>query len=438
MKIIYLLLDAISYDHSWLSDKNFMPYLSEYSKTSINFHNHYAVTHNTRGNLAAMLYGASSSITKVMGRKQSFRDSGLTSLQMELRKNNYKSAYIGTQPLFQGEKKNDDLDFSECLYLSPSMSDFYIPAENFNKFLETKLKTLDNKSLTFLHYTDCHEPYETPENILTKKDYPLTHKFHYRPANLIYRIPRKIFQKYLSLKNIINKKKIYKNYPYLSKLCENPFGSISTPERYSWYYEKVWSNENFFEEYKKMMTTTLTYIDKKIKKILKYLEFYFPKDTIIFVSSDHGNNGILSPKYKNKHGLLSSASTHVPLTLITFDEKIREKINLRKDIYNYTSHTNFYKTILNLINPEKYKYNNTLLNEKLDNNFVISEVNDARFEFGECILRNNNKIINLRIPKSDDPDTLMLISKKNLLNNISDEDYELYRNFKLKYNLSFN
>ena len=61
MKIIYLLLDAISYKHSWLNNRILMPNLNNYSKNALNFHNHYSVTHNTRGNLASMLSGISSS-----------------------------------------------------------------------------------------------------------------------------------------------------------------------------------------------------------------------------------------------------------------------------------------------------------------------------------------------------------------------------------------
>lgn len=438
MKIIYLLLDAISYEHSWLSDQSFMPNLREYSRAHMNFHNHYSVTHNTRGNLASMLYGASPSITKVMGRKQSFRDSGLKSLQKELHENNYNSSYIGTQPLFQGEKHNDSLDFDECLYLSPSMADFYIPAENFNNFLEKKILKLNSNSLTFLHYTDCHEPYETPDNVLTKSEYPLAYKFHFRAANLFYRIPRKIFRDYFAIKNIKKRYKIFKEYPHLANLCQAPFGSLNTPERYSWFYEMVWSNKDFFEEYKKMMTTTLSYLDKQIKKILEFIERHHSKDTLIFISSDHGNNGVLTPDFKKKYGLLSNASTHVPLTLITFDKKIREKINFRKDEYNYTSHTNFKKTVLNLIDPNKYKFfDHSLFNEQLDNNFVISEINDTRFDYGECVLRNNNKKIHLKIERSDDCSKMYLIDKKNIKNDVSVNDYNLYYNFKKEYNSEF-
>ena len=56
MKIIYLILDAISYQDSWLKEKTKMTNLKNFSLESLNFHNHYAVTHNTIGNVAAIAY----------------------------------------------------------------------------------------------------------------------------------------------------------------------------------------------------------------------------------------------------------------------------------------------------------------------------------------------------------------------------------------------
>jgi len=439
MKIIYLLLDAISYEHSWLSNENYMPNLKNITENGINFHNHYSVTHNTRGNLAAMLYGASSSITGVMGRKQSFRDSGLKSLQKELNENNFISAYVGTQPLTHGEKHGDKLDFDECLYLSPSMSDFYIPAENFNNILKTKLTQLKDNSLTFFHYTDCHEPYETPENILSKKEYPLLHKFHYRLSNILFRIPRKIYRNYFSLKNLKKKFKVYNEFKYISKLCLNPYGSIKTPERYSWFYEKVWEDKNYYNEYKKMMFVTLTYLDKHVGKIINHIKDYHSDNTLIFISSDHGNNGVISPEIKKKNGLLSKNSTHIPLSVISFDENLKKKIiHNNKNITNYTSHVNFYKSILHLINPKKYNYKNeTIFSKNAINEFVISEINDTRFDFGECVIRKRDKEIHLKVNKSDNINSLKLIQKKDLINDVPDQDYQIYCDFKKNYNLNF-
>lgn len=439
MKIIYLILDAISYEDSWLSNKNFMPNLKYFSLKAKNFHNHFSVTHNTRGNLASIFYGASPSLTKVMGRKQSFRDCSLKTLQKILGENNYFTSYIGTQPLFQNEKPNDDLDFTECIYLSPSMSDFYINAENFNNYLYKKIEYIKDNSLLFIHYTDCHEPYETPDNKLDKKEFPNIYKFHHRISNLLYRIPIKILKNYFHPNSIIKKYKTFKKYPDLKKLCTHPFGPISNPERYSGFYETAWENKSFYEEYKKMMNITLKYQDKQLANILNFIKEKHAKDTLIFISSDHGNNGTLSPKYLKEYGRLSDKSTHIPLTILSFDHNLSNKLKLNYDFYTPTSHTNFRNTILSLINYKNFQfYNNSLFDEGLNNEFVLSEVNDERFDHGECVLRNNNKKINLRILKSDDPNTLMLIKKEDVLNNISDHDYDLYRNFKSKYNLSIN
>lgn len=438
MKIIYLILDAISYEDSWLSNRNFMPNLKKFSLKAKNFHNHFSVTHNTRGNLASLFFGASSSITKVMGRKQSFRDSGLKTLQKILGENNYFTSYIGTQPLFHNEKINDDLDFTECIYLSPSMSDFYINAANFNNYLYRKIEHIEDNALIFLHYTDCHEPYETPDNKLDKKNFPNIFKFHYRISNLLYRIPRKILKNYFHPLNIIKKYKTFKKYPELKKLCSNSFVSINNPERYSGFYETAWENKLFYEEFKKMMYITLKYLDSQIVNILDFIKEKHSKNTLIFISSDHGNNGTLSPRYLKDYGRLSNKSTHIPLSILSFDDNISNKLKLNQDFFTTTSHTNFRNTILSLINFKSFQLNtNSLFDECLNNEFVISEINDERFDYGECVLRNKNKIINLRIPKSDDPDTLMLIKKEDVLNSISDQDYDLYKNFKLKYNLSF-
>tara|TARA_X000000950_G_scaffold184947_1_gene224031 strand:- start:48557 stop:49891 length:1335 start_codon:yes stop_codon:yes gene_type:complete len=438
MKIIYLLLDAISYQHSWLSNNSYMPNLKKHSEKGMNFHNHYAVTHNTRGNLAAMFYGASSSITQVMGRKQSLRESGLESLQKKLKNIGYETSYIGTQPLFHSEKKGDNLDFSRCIYLSPSMSDFYIPAENFNKYIFQNKKKIQDKSLSFFHFTDCHEPYETPDNQLDKKTFPNIHNFHYRLSNIFYRIPRKVYKNFFSYNNAKKKKEIFSLYPRLKELCIHPFGSVNTPERYSWFYEKVWSDRNFLYEYEKMMTVTLKYLDKHINETLKFIKEYHKHNTLIFISSDHGNNGVLSPAFKLKYGLLSDAATHIPLSLLTFDEKIKEKFFYERNIHKFTSHTNFFKTILNLIDNKKNKFEKeSLISKDIENEYVLSELNDERFDYGECVIRNLNERISLRIKSSDNPQTLKLIEFNDILNSINQNDYNKYYNFKSKYNLNF-
>ena len=73
MKIIFLLLDGVSYKDSWIV-KNKMPYVESLTNDALNFHNHYSVTHNTAGNVSCLLSGLTSSLTGIMGQKQKFRD----------------------------------------------------------------------------------------------------------------------------------------------------------------------------------------------------------------------------------------------------------------------------------------------------------------------------------------------------------------------------
>ena len=67
----------------------------------------------------------------------------------------------------------------------------------------------------------------------------------------------------------------------------------------------------------------------------------------------------------------------------------------------------------------------------------MSEINDSRLNFGECIIRNNEKKIKLRISNSDDIETLRLIKINDIKNKISEEDYKIYLNFKKDYNSKY-
>lgn len=434
MKIIYLLLDAISYEDSWLSTQENMPKLREITQETLNFHNHYSVTHNTRGNLASMLFGASSSITKVMGRKQSFRNSDLISIQEKIRKFGFTSNYFGTQPLFHSERVGDNLDFDNCVYLSPSMSDFYISAEKFNVVVKEKLSQLTEKNFSIFHYTDVHEPYETPYNVLTRKEYPNIYNFHYRLSNLLFRIPRKIYNNFFCYKNYLRKKQVFSKYPNLEYLCDNPFGAVNSPERYSYFYEKIWSNKLYVNEYIGMMKKALNYIDEKIYEILMFIKENHKKNTLIIISSDHGNNGVISPNELSTSGRLSKKATHIPLSIISFDEKIKKKFIDNYNNFNFTTHTNLYETLLYLASKSEEDYSMSLFNKKEINSFIISELNDLRFKFGECILRRPNKEITIRIPPSDNLNNMSLIEKNIIINEISDLDYDTYRKFKSSYN----
>ena len=54
MNIVILIIDAISYNYSWLKSKEHFPYLNTISENFLNFHNHYGVSNGTRNNLATI------------------------------------------------------------------------------------------------------------------------------------------------------------------------------------------------------------------------------------------------------------------------------------------------------------------------------------------------------------------------------------------------
>ena len=112
MKIIYLLLDAISYEDSWLSDKaSCMPNLKNHSSNALNFHNHYSVTHNTIGNVGALFSGLSSSLSRVMGRAHGLDGNKYGYLQHRLSKIDCPTHFMTPTKFFFSSNKNYKFDF---------------------------------------------------------------------------------------------------------------------------------------------------------------------------------------------------------------------------------------------------------------------------------------------------------------------------------------
>ena len=63
-----------------------MKNLKDFAKHSLNFHNHYSVTHNTIGNCGALLSGLSPTLTGVIGRTNGFENNKYGYLQQDLKK----------------------------------------------------------------------------------------------------------------------------------------------------------------------------------------------------------------------------------------------------------------------------------------------------------------------------------------------------------------
>tara|TARA_A100000164_G_scaffold362435_1_gene378361 strand:- start:123 stop:1478 length:1356 start_codon:yes stop_codon:yes gene_type:complete len=441
MKIIYLILDAISYQDSWLKNNTKMKHLKNISNDSLNFHNHYAVTHNTIGNCAALLSGLSPTLTNVVGRMQSYDENRYGYLQNVLKKNGCPTHFMTPCKFVYSPDPNYKFEFDSFSVLSPSLAEYRVAAEELNnQHFFKKVRELSSLKNYFLglHYVDCHEPYETPINnkLVNRFLFPNIRKFLFTYENIFYRIPRRILRLYLKPSTILRNIYMYKEYPHLKSLKANPLGPILSPERYKNFYKKCWEDEELFKEFVQMKLLATEYLDEHISKFLNFIKENLAKDTIIFFSSDHGNNGVLSPDYLEKNGPLNELNTHIPLSIITFDEEIKKKFSIQGNINIFSSHTDFYNTAQRLYDlpVEENEFEKNLLNISNTNRFVLSEIHDNRKKHVQTRLVSENKIIDLRIKPIKNPENWLLYRKEDLINNPSNEEFNIYQNYKKKYN----
>ena len=441
MKIIYLLLDAISYQDSWLKKDTKMENLKIFSKDSLNFHNHYAMTHNTIGNVGAMLSGLSPTLTKVVGRLSSFDKNKYGYLQHILKKINCSTHFMTPTQFLFSNNASYKIDFDTFTTLSSSMADYRVCAEKLNEqnYLKKvdKLSSLKNFFLG-LHYVDTHEPYETPISykLINKKLFPNIWNFLFSYKNIFYKIPRRFLSLYVKPSTILDKIYTFKKYPSLKNLKPNCFGPLLSPERYENFYKNCWKNEGLYKEFLQMKLLAHAYLDKQIAKFLSHIKKNCPKDTIIFLSSDHGNNGVLSPNYFEKNGVLNELNTHIPLSIITFDEEIKKKFKIEGDIKTYSSHTDFYNSVLRLFNfkVEENEFEKNLFNMSNQSRFILSEYNNIKDNNAQTRLLSESRLINLRFKPKKNMDDCMIYKKDDLLNNVSAEEFNIYVNYKKKYN----
>ena len=445
MKIIYLLLDAISYNDSWLSSDSFcMPNLKNYSRNALNFHNHYSVTHNTIGNVGALFSGLSPTLSGVMGRLTGFENNKYGYLQHKLCKIDCSTHFMTPTKFIFSSNKNYKFDFDSFISLSSSMADYRVCAEKLNQFYYfKKIKELFHLKNSFLvlHYIDCHEPYETPlhNKIIDKNLFPNIWKFLFTYENIFYRIPRRFLRLYMKPSSILHTIYKYKQYPYLRNLKPKAFGPLLSPMRYSNFYEKCWNDESLFKEFLQIKLLAHSYLDLQVSNLLNYIKKDHSKNTIIFLSSDHGNNGTLTPLYLKKNGCLNEFSTHIPLSIITFDEHLKSKYKLENNVNIISSHTDFYNTILRLFNVEikDNEFSKNLFNMSNSARYILSEFNDSRKNQAQTRLISENHLIDLRVKAIDNPKDWLLYDKKDLLNNPTAEEFNIYKNYKTKYNNFF-
>ena len=429
LNFIFIIVDSISYNYSWLNNEEFMPKLFKMKNKFKNFHNHYSTARNTRGAFASIMSGLYPNLHKVNNRKHSFRSNIYGYLQKKLQNFGYSTYYYGSQPLFHSEKENDNLDFTESMYLSPSMAEYFIPALNYNKSIKKKIRSISNNPyFLFLHYTDVHAPYETPNiNYLSPKYKKIRNFLIKNFFNL--NVPRRFRSLFLSQKNYNLDKKIYLEYPNLRNDCISPRGRWLAPERYSNFYDEMWSNNLLYKEYIELMKMSSLYQDQALYELLDYFEKENNKNNIIILASDHTNNDIYPPIRKNKSDFLLDSNLHVPVSILSFDKDIVEKFNLQGDEYTFTSHIDFYNSFMTTVD-KKYKENEyeiNLMKVKNKNRFLFAQMYDSRQHHNQFRMFNKNGTINFFMKPSDSiKDTIL---REEIINDINDNEYSKYKKY---------
>ena len=205
-----------------------------------------------------------------MNRKIVLEIINITTFKKILGSKGYYSLYFGTQPLFHSEKVGDNLDFSDAIYLSPSMADYYIPGLNFNKFIMNKHEKIKNKT-TFVYIIIrmfmLHLNHQKQKLKNTKKiNFFLLKNFHHILKRYFWLKIQRNFSK--KVKDVLN------NYPHL---VDNsfPLGQYISLERYPLnkkFYNEVWKTKNLYNDYFQMHKNASNYQDKSIEEILKYFK----------------------------------------------------------------------------------------------------------------------------------------------------------------------
>ncbi len=436
-------MDAISFKYSWLNSEEFMPNLYKKKQYFKNFYNHFATARNTKGNFPSILSGVFPHLHKVNNKSHKFSDNLYGHIQQKMSLNGYTSYYLGTQafsrtePIYNKSKKKDILDFDQVNYLSPSMSDFYIPGLKYNEKIKNKINEIEkNQYFLFLHYTDGHAPFETP-NIKSlnyfSNEMPNIRKFLIKNIinlNFLRRIKYKYLNKELSQLN----KKYFDEYPDLKKDILNSWGPVLSPERYDGFYELLWSSKNFYYEYKKLLKKAYQYQDLSINKLLEYIYKYKKDNTIIILTSDHVNNDIIKPLLNNDGNLLDNESLHVPLSILSFDEKIIQNNLSNNDNFIYTSHVDFYNSINRIFDKDYVDndYEVDLFNVSNKKRYLMAQSNNDRQIHNQFRIFNEDYSIDIYSkPSNDMPD---IINKENIINNIDEKKYTKYFNYLKKYN----
>lgn len=444
--IIFIIVDSISYKYSWLKSEQHFPKLYKKINNFKNFHNHYAVSHNSRANIGTIMSGVLPSLHKVVNRKQKYNETNIKFIGKKLKDYEIETHYLLNQSLGNKEVQIKDefhIDsFSSILACTPSLAEFNINGKVFNKIIYDKLDKLKNKNhCFFIHTTDAHEPFQTPNINYFSNKIPLTRNFIIRKNLVNLNMLRRIKSKFFSKERIIRNAKYFSEFPLLKKNVYKVDGPFFTPFRYpfaSEYYEKIWSDKKFLSEYKMMHKLASNYQDDCIDKLLNHIENNFRKNTIIILTADHGSNAFTSNNTKKKIGVMHKDILHIPFSILTFDDEIKKEIFFSGNVNNYTSHLDVSRSILSLYNSKYNNISSMLFNlffeddRSFKNRYLFAECGDSRLSFNEIKMFNNS--FNLHIQSKNSDIVEKLIKKEKILNNIKANDYETYKLYKTKLN----
>jgi len=171
-------------------------------------------------------------------------------------------------------------------------------------------KTIKNEKekpfFIFIHYWDTHIPYNAPSECISKLG-------SYKPLN---------------------------------KTTDEILSEINNPARVG--YLKGYFKENVdVSEIIKKYDGAIRYVDYQIGKIINVLEdLGILDDTIIIITSDHGESLIEHGIYFDHHGLYD-VSVHVPL-IIRYPDKLPENVKVK----GLVQHIDLLPTLLSLLNIE--------------------------------------------------------------------------------------
>ena len=125
---------------------------------------------------------------------------------------------------------------------------------------------------------------------------------------------------------------------------------------------------------------------------------------------------------------------HVPLSLITFDENIKNKYDLCGENNLPTSHVDIFNTIINITNTSRTNNNflmNLLAPEKKER-YILAEQNLTTFPFGQIRMFDSDTNINIHVKSSD---YIHDICPRHLIvNEVSEQEYTKYFQYKKKLN----